>query len=301
MEAFWIILTGSLVAAGSGLLGCFLILRKMAMVGDAISHAVLPGIVLAYLISGERAGFIPLLGAALLGLFAAVMIEWLYRKARMQSDASIGITFTWLFAIGVIMISAFSGSVDLDQDCVLYGEIAYVPIDRWITESGADWGPRTVWILSAVLILIAAFIRMGYKGLFLTTFDPAYASAIGVSTAFWHYSLMGGVSLSTVVSFESVGAILVVAFLVVPPATAYLLTDKLPRMLLITVVLGIVSSAGGYFLASYSDGSIAGAMSIVAGFLFLLAFLFSPSRGVVLRRFKRGDLMHLSDSADLIH
>lgn len=265
MEAFWIILTGSLVAVCCALLGCFLILRKMVMVGDAISHAVLPGIVIAFLLSESRETLPMLIGAAALGVVTTLLIELFYKKARLQSDASIGITFTSLFAVGIIMISLFAGQVDLDQDCVLYGEIAYVPLDLWITGDGANLGPRTVWILGGTFLLLLAFIGLGYKGLKITTFNPEYAAAIGISTAFWHYSLMSAVSLTTVLSFESVGAILVVAFLVVPPATAYLLTERLSTMLLLACAFGITSAVGGYYLAAWIDGSIAGAMSVVAG------------------------------------
>jgi len=289
-DSIWIILTGSLVAISCGLLGCFLILRKMAMVGDAISHAVLPGIVIAYLVSGDRVGILPLVGAAAVGLFAAVMIEWLYRKARLQTDASIGITFTWLFAIGVIITSYFSGKIDLDQECILYGEIAYVPLDLIIDSAGNSFGPRPFWILLTVLTLIVGFIIVGYRGLFLTTFDPGFAAALGISTAFWHYSLMGAVSLTTVVSFESVGAVLVVAFLVVLPATAYLLTDDFKRMLVITSILGVTSAIGGYYLALIFDGSIAGAMTIAAGVQFAFALFFSPSKGILINRIKAGDI-----------
>jgi len=284
MEAFWIILTGSMVAITCGLLGVFLILRKMAMVGDAISHAVLPGIVLAYLISETRETLPMLLGAAALGVITTLMIEWLYSKARLQMDASIGITFTWLFALGIILISLYTGQVDLDQDCVLYGEIAYVPLDLWINGNGLLMGPRPVWITGGAMLLIIGLVVFGYRGLEITTFNPEYAAAIGISTIFWHYLLMSAVSITTVVSFESVGAILVVAFLVVPPATAYLLTEKLVPMLWLTVLFGVLSAALGYALAALIDGSIAGAMSVVAGFFLAMALLFSPKEGVLRKR-----------------
>ncbi|MFP4504832.1 MAG: metal ABC transporter permease [Cyclobacteriaceae bacterium] len=286
MNELWIILTGTLVAVSCGLLGVFLVLRKMAMVGDAISHAVLPGIVIAYLVAETRDTLPMLIGAAALGVLTTVMIELLYRKARLQSDASIGITFTWLFAVGIILISLFTGQVDLDQECVLYGEIAYVPLDIWLTDSGLNLGPRTPWILGGVLMLLLLMIGLGYKGLQITTFNPEYAAALGISTAFWHYLLMSAVSITTVLSFESVGAILVVAFLIVPPATAYLLTDRLKTMLWLTVLLGFLSSLLGYFLASWIDGSIAGAMSVVAGVFFTLALLFSPRQGYLMKRRK---------------
>ncbi len=283
MNAFWIILTGSLVAVTCGLLGCFLTLRKMAMIGDAIAHAVLPGIVIAFLLSGKDS--LPILiGAASFGLLTTFIIEYLQHTGKLQGDAAIGLTFTFLFAIGVILIAVYADQIDLDQDCVLHGEIAYVPLDTWLTKSGINLGPTPVWILSTVFLLVLSMIIIGYKGLFLTTFDPAYALSIGISTTLWHYLLMGAVSLTTVVSFESVGAVLVVAFLVGPPSIAYLLTDRLPVMLLLSSVAGILAAFGGYFLAVWIDGSIAGAMTVVLGFEFLLTFIFAPRYGLL--RFK---------------
>ncbi len=254
------------------------------MVGDAISHAVLPGIVIAFLLTGSRDSVPMLIGAGLLGVLTTFLIEFFHKYARVQSDAAIGVTFTWLFAIGIILISVFAGQVDLDQDCVLYGEIAYVPLDLWITEGGLSLGPRTVWTIGIVTILIIAFIIFGYKELFLTAFDPGYAAAIGVSTSLWYYLLMTAVSLTTVASFESVGAILVVALLVAPPATAYLLTDNFKTMLVLSVALGIIASFAGYYLAVWMDGSIAGAIATITGLEFLLAFLFSPSRGILISK-----------------
>ncbi|MBX9852231.1 MAG: metal ABC transporter permease [Cytophagaceae bacterium] len=265
-----------MVAVTCGLLGCFLILRKMAMVGDAISHAVLPGIVFAFLLSGgSREPLTMLLGAGALGLVTTLMIEFFHKKGKLQTDASIGVSFTSLFAIGVILISLKAGQVDLDQECVLYGDIAYIPFDK-----------QLIWTMLAVLICVVLFIWIGYKELFITTFDPSYAAVIGVSVSLWHYLLMGMVSLTTVASFEAVGAILVVTFLIAPPATAYLLTDKFKTMLWISVATGIIAAIGGYWLAWFLNGSVAGAMSTVAGIEFLLAFLFSPLQGLLLKRLK---------------
>lgn len=281
MDAIYIILVGSIVAITCGILGCFLILRKMAMVGDAISHAVLPGIVIAFLISGSRDSFIMLIGAGIIGVLTTFLIEFFHKKGNLQADASIGVTFTWLFALGVILISFFAGEVDLDQDCVLHGEIAYVPLDLWVSDSGIIYGPRSLYISSFVLVIVLIFVIVGYKELYLTTFDPAFASAIGISTSLWHYLLMSSVSLTTVASFESVGAILVVSLLIAPAATAYLLTENFKFMLVITTIIGILISISGYYLASYLNGSIAGAMSAMAGVIFVISFLFSPSEGLV--------------------
>lgn len=275
------------MAVSCGLLGAFLVLRKMAMVGDAISHAVLPGIVLAYLVAESRAALPMLVGAAALGVFTTVLIEWLYRSAKLQTDASIGITFTWLFALGIILISLFAGQVDLDQDCVLYGEIAYVPLDLWYLDGGGNLGPVAVWMMGGALLLILLLIGLGYNGLKITTFNPSFAAGLGISTAFWHYLLMSAVSMTTVLSFESVGAILVVAFLIVPPATAYLLTDRLPRLLLLTALLGFLASLSGYYLAVWLNGSIAGAMATMTGVFLLLALLFRPTEGYLWQLFRR--------------
>lgn len=273
MNDFWIITTGILVAWSCSLLGCFLILRKMVMVGDAISHAILPGIVIAFLFSGSRNPIWMFIGAAGIGLLTTFLIEFFHKKTNLQNDASIGVTFTWLFALGIILISVFAGKIDLDQDCVLYGEIAYVPIDLWITPSGVVLGPRAIWIMGSVFILVLLFIIIGYKGLFLTTFDPAYAVAIGVSTQLWHYLLMSSVSLTTIAAFESVGAILVIALMIAPAAAAYLLTRDLKKMLMITAGIDVIIAIGGYYLAVFLNGSIAGAMSVVAGILFTIALL----------------------------
>ncbi len=271
---FQIILAGSLVAISCGLLGCYLILRKMAMLGDAISHAVLPGIVLAFLFTGERDSFTMLIGAGTIGILTTFLIEFFHKKGKLQTDASIGVTFTWLFAIGVILISAFAGKVDLDQDCVLYGEIAYVPIDLWITNAGTVMGPRVIYVAGITLTLILLLIITCYKELFVTTFDPAYASAIGISTTAWHYVLMGSVSLTTVASFEAVGAILVIALLIAPPATAYLITENLKFMMLLTSFIGVLVAISGYYIAAMTDGSIAGAMAGMAGVFFAAVFIY---------------------------
>jgi len=283
MNAFWIMLTGALAAGSCALVGTFLVLRKMSMLGDAISHAVLPGIAIAFFLTSSRSPLPMLLGAGALGVFASFAIETLHRGGKLQQDASIGITFTWLFALGVILISIFAGDVDLDQECVLYGEIAYVPLDQIVTAGGTMLGPRAVWMLGILFVLNLLFVVLFYKELKITSFDPALAASLGISATLWHYLLMGMVSLTTVGAFESVGAILVVAMLIAPAATAYLLTDRLARMLVLAVTSGVVTAVGGYYLAASLDASVAGAMAVVAGIQFLLAFLFSPSHGMISR------------------
>ena len=278
MNDLYIIGTASAIAISCALIGSFLVLRQMAMIGDAISHAVLPGIVLAYLFAGNRDSITMLLGAVVIGVLATMLIEVFHKKTRLQEDAAIGVTFTWLFALGVILISVFTGQVDLDQDCVLYGEIAYVPLDLWFTNSGINLGPRPLWVAGGLLLLVLAFVLRGYRGLFVTSFNPEFAAGMGISIAVWHYALMGMVSVTTVVSFESVGAILVVALLIAPAAAAYLLTDKLPRLLALASAFGVLSSILGYYLAKWVDGSIAGAISTVAGVIFIAALIISQTK-----------------------
>lgn len=283
MNEFWIILTGILTAVSCALVGSFLVLRKNAMLGDAISHSVLPGLVLAFLISGSRSVFPMLFGAAFFGLLTAFLTESLHRYGKVQQDASIGVIFTWLFALGVILVSLYTGQVDLDQECVLYGEIAYVPWDVWLV-GDTSWGPRAIWMIGSVLICDFFFIFLFFKELKITTFDPLLADSLGISTRRYHYLLMTFVSLTTVASFESVGAILVVAMLVAPAAAAYLLTDSLKWLLIIASLIGSASAVFGYLLATLVNGSIAGCMAVMAGFFFLMAFLFSPLHGLIRRR-----------------
>lgn len=284
MDSFWIILTGALAGGACALVGSFLVLRRMSMLGDAISHSVLPGIAVAFLITQSRSSVPMLLGAAALGVLTAFIVETLHRRGGLQQDASIGVTFTWLFALGVIIISRYVRSVDLDQDCVLHGDILYAPL--YLVSVGPLQIPEAVLMLGGIFLANLLFILIGYKELKITSFDPALATSLGISATLWHYLLMGMVSLTTVGAFWSVGAILVVAMLIAPAATAWLLTDRLGRMLMYSVLVSVVSSVGGYYLAVWLDGSIAGAIAVVSGVCFVLALFFSPSHGVMIRRLR---------------
>ncbi len=286
--AFWVILTGSFAAAACALVGSFLVLRKQAMLSDAISHAVLPGIAIAFLLTASRNTFPMLIGAGMFGLLTVYLTEFLHKKGRLKHDSSMGIVFTTLFAIGVIIITMFAGQVDLDQECILYGEIVYVPWDRWIWFD-MDMGPRAVWILGFVLTLNVMFVSFFFKELKVYSFDPQFAAAMGIPVTLIHYMLMGSVSFSTIAAFESVGAILVVALLIVPPATAYLLTTDLKKMLLLSVLIGVLSAISGYYLAVFINGSVAGAIAVMTGFFFALAFLFNPESGFFYRIFLKSE------------
>jgi manganese/zinc/iron transport system permease protein len=279
-DSAWIVITGALVAGSCGLLGCFLVLRRLSMLGDAISHAVLPGIVVAFMLTHSRASLPMFIGAAVVGVLTALIVQSLSRGG-VQSDAAMGVTFTSLFALGVVLVSRYTGMVDLDQECVLYGDIVYTPYDTW-TVAGLTM-PRAVWINGGLLLLNLAFIGALFKELKICAFDPEMAAAVGINVAAMHYLLMAMVSVTTVGAFESVGAILVVAMLIGPGATAYLLTDRLERMLGLAVGIGALSSLLGYLVSRWLNCSPAGAMAALGGVLFAAAFLFSPSHGVVTR------------------
>jgi manganese/zinc/iron transport system permease protein len=286
MSTFWIILTACLASTACALAGSFLVLRKQAMLSDAISHAVLPGIAIAFLLTASRNTLPMLLGAGAFGLLTVWLTEQLQRRGRLRNDASMGIVFTSLFAIGVIIITLFAGQVDLDQECILYGEIAYVPWDLWLMD-GLSLGPRPVWILGFVVLINLSFIIFFYKELKVYAFDPDLAVSLGIPVVLVHYGLMGTVSFSTIAAFESVGAILVVALIIVPPAAAYLWVQRLSRMLMLAVAFGIFSSVSGYYLALFTNSSIAGAIAVMTGILFSLAVFLNPNDGLLWRGMRR--------------
>lgn len=284
MSDFWILLTGALVASCCGILGVFLVLRKMAMIGDAISHSVMPGIVIAFLLSGSRDSLLMMFAALLCGLLTTFLIQ-MFQQSGIQADASIGVVFTSLFAIGVVLVSLYARQVHLDQDAILYGEIAYVHWNIWEL-GGLNMGPKAIWLLGFTLVVIVTVIALFYKQFKLCAFDPALAAAIGIPVAIFHYLLMGLVSMATVSSFESVGAILVVGLLIIPASTAYLLTDRLGMMIMLSVATGVASTFLGYGAAVLMDASIAGCMVCAASVLFIAAFLFSPSQGIVMKKIR---------------
>lgn len=276
MDAVWIIITGFLVAASTGMLGNLLLLRKMSMMGDALSHAVLPGIVIAYMVSGSRASLPLFLGAIAMGVLTTFLISALTAKGRMQTDAAMGTVFTFLFALGVVMVTRFAGEADIDVDCVLHGEIAFVPLDT--VALGPFQVPYAVLMLLGLFAAVQLVFWLGYKGWLLTSFNSEYARGLGIKTRVWHYVLMCITSVATVVSFESVGAILVLAFLVIPSATAHLLTSKLTTMVVYVLIIGFLSALGGYFIAYVTEGSVSGGMAMMSFALFLVVLIGRPKK-----------------------
>jgi manganese/zinc/iron transport system permease protein len=268
-----------LTAVACTLPGVFLVLRRMAMMSDAISHTVLLGIVIGFFILQDLESPLMIFFAAAMGLLTVSLVELLGRTRLVKQDAAIGLVFPALFSLAVILISRFARGVHLDVDAVLLGELAFAPFDR-IELLGFDI-PRGMMVMGVTLIINVLFIALLYKELKLSTFDAGLAAALGFSPALIHYGLMALVSITAVGAFDAVGSILVVALMIAPPAAAYLLTDRLSRMLWVSALIAGLSAISGYWLARLLDANIAGSMATMTGVFFLLTFLFAPKRGVV--------------------
>ncbi|PKO11703.1 MAG: zinc ABC transporter permease [Chloroflexi bacterium HGW-Chloroflexi-10] len=269
-----------ITAAACALPGVILVLRRMSMMSDAISHTVLLGIVIGFFLVGDISSPFLIVGGAAIGVLTVSLVALLERTRLVKEDAAIGLVFPALFSIAVILISRYAGNVHLDIDAVLVGELAFAPFDRLII-LGRDVGPRGLYVMLGILLINVAFISIFYKELKLTTFDAGLATALGFAPALLHYALMSLVSLTVVGAFDIVGSILVVALIVAPPAAAYLLTDQLGRMFFLSVLIGGVSAISGYWLANLMDASIAGSMATMTGVIFFLVFLFAPEKGLV--------------------
>jgi len=274
------------VATACALPGVFLVLRRMALLSDAISHAILFGIVIAFFAVEDLASPFLVVAATATGLLTVFLVELLTRTKLVREDASIGLVFPVLFSVGVILISRYAGNVHLDIDAVLLGELAFAPFDRFEI-AGVDVGPRSLWLMGGILVINIVMIIVFFKEMKLVSFDPALASALGFSPALIHYLLMTQVSITAVGAFDAVGSILVVALMIAPPATAYLLTDDLPRMIIYSAVIGILGALAGYWLAHGLDVSIAGSMATMSGVLFAVVFILVPNRGLLAQALRR--------------
>ena len=273
-------LIASLVAIACAIPGTFLVLRKMAMISDAISHSILPGIVVGFFITQDLNSPLLIVLAALTGVITVVLVEYIQKTGLVKEDTAIGLVFPALFSIGVILIAKNANDVHLDVDAVLVGELALAPFDRLIV-SGVDIGPKSLWIIGIILLITITLLIAFFKELKVSTFDKGLAASLGFSPAIIHYGLMTVSSVTTVGAFDAVGAILVVALMIAPAATAYLLTTNLKKMLALAMFFGIFSAISGYWLAHLLDASIAGSITTMLGLLFLAVYLFAPSKGVI--------------------
>ncbi|MEX0671944.1 MAG: metal ABC transporter permease [Candidatus Babeliales bacterium] len=267
-----IILIACITAAACALPGLFLVLRGMALMSDAISHATLLGIALMFFWTQNLSSPFLLLGASLAGLATVALTELLIKKRHLKKDAAIGLVFPLFFSLGVILISLYGRSVHLDADMVLLGELALAPFNR-LTIYGFNVGPYALWVMSGLLLINAGAIKLFYKELQLATFDQTYAATIGFAPATIHWGLMALTSITAVGAFDIVGAIVVVALMIVPAATAFLCTKDLTTMIQLSLLFGILATVTGYELAHLLDASIAGAIATMSGLIFFICII----------------------------
>ncbi len=273
-------LIAALVAMACAIPGVFLVLRKMALISDAISHAILPGIVIGFFITQDLNSPLLILLAALTGVITVVLVEFIQKTGLVKEDTAIGLVFPVLFSIGVILIAKNANDVHLDIDAVLLGELAFAPFDRLMVR-GTDWGPKSLWVMGSILLITISLLLLFFKELKVSTFDAGLSSAIGISPVIMHYGLMSISSITVVGAFDAVGAILVVALMIAPAATAYLLTEDLKKMIGLSLLFGVSSAISGYWLANILDASISGSIATTLGVLFLAVYLFAPKKGLI--------------------
>ena len=275
-----------IISVACTLPGVFLVLRKMSMMTDSITHTILLGIVLAFFAVKDMSSPILIIGAALMGVITVWLTEMIVSTKIVSEDSAIGLIFPLLFSIAIILITKYAGSTHLCTDSVLLGELAFAPFDRMVI-NGCDIGAKSIYTGGILLIINLLLVVVFYKELKIATFDPVLAGVMGISPLIIHYGLMTMVSLTTVVSFESVGSILVIAFMIGPPITAYLLTDDLKKMIMLSMLFGTLSAISGYQLAYMFDVSIAGSMAIMVGVIFGITFICAPRRGIISILLKR--------------
>jgi manganese/zinc/iron transport system permease protein len=279
LEMYWpILVQGSLVSVALGVLGCFLVVRGMSLLGDALSHCVLPGIVVGFWIGGSLSSPWILVGATAVGLVASLLIRGVHTHSRVKEDASLGVVFTAMFAAGVLMINLTASGSDLDPGCVLYGAIEHFVLDQ----SG-------ILPMAIVAGLVMGGVVVFYRVLLVVTFDPQLAVALGLPATVVSLGMMAALSLTLVASFEAVGAILAVALVITPGATARLWTDRMPVMLFLAGMHGVVSAVAGYWLShpAVMDTNAAGAMTVVGFGLFCVSYLVAPRHGMGLKLWQR--------------
>ena len=311
-----------LAAVSCGLIGNFLVLRRLSLMGDAIAHAVLPGLVLAFLITAAmgrpehaRDPFIMMLGAATSGVVTVLLIETIRRLGRVETGAAMGVAFSIMFALGVVLIEqAAARRVDLDADCVLYGQIETIfwlppeSLSEMLTLGALAGAPRQIGTLAIVAAIVVMLVIIFYKELRISSFDPALSTALGFSSRLIHYAQMTAVAIAAVAAFEAVGSILVIALLICPAACARLLTDRLGPQLWMSVAVAIAASVAGYaggalapmWIGFESSLNAAGSVAVALGFALALSIFLAPAHGMVARRVRNHRLAARIAREDLL-
>ena len=293
-SALMIMATGALVGSAATLVGVFLVLRRNSMLSDAISHSIVFGIVIVWLLTRQQSGPVQLVGAALSGVLTVFLTELLVNTRKVKDDAAIGLVFPALFSIGVLLLNLYARDVHIDTHTVLLGEIGFVWLDT-LAIAGYEVPQALLW-MSLVTLLNGAFVLLFFKELKLATFDPALASALGFAPRVLFYALLMLTSTTAVAAFDAVGAVLFIAFVIVPPSAAYLLSDRLSHMIAIGIAISIASSVLGYHAAVALDVSIGGMMAVMTGVFLAAAFLFGPRYGVLAQAWHRRGQRAVNDS-----
>jgi manganese/zinc/iron transport system permease protein len=257
--------------------GVFLILRGVAMMSDAISHAILLGIATMFLLVKQLDSPLLIFGAVCAGMVTVVCTELIIKSKRLKQDAAIGLIFPFFFSVGVIITSQYARNVHLDVDMVLLGELAFAPFNRIIIAQ-VDCGPYAIWAVGAALLLNSGFICLFYKELALTTFDATFATMTGFVPAVCYYGLMTITSITAVATFDIVGSIMVVALMITPAATAYMLSRRVNDMIFLSIIFASLSAFFGYFFASWADVSIAGSIASMTGVFFMGVLLWNQEK-----------------------
>lgn len=297
----WIYIITGLAGFTCALAGAYLIIRKSAMIADAISHSILPGLVAGFWIANGPNLLTGLIGALLSGMLTVWLVEYLTGKRRIKQDAAIGLVFPFLFALGVIWISQDFSNVHLDTDSVLFGEVTLAPFDR-LKLGGTDLGPQAIWLLSFALIITTAFLTLFRKELKLATFDPLLATVSGFAPIALHYGLMTIVSVSTISAFAAVGAILTVALVIIPAATARLLSHHVSGVLRISSLVGLTTSLLGTWIAFTFDLSISGMIATLLGIIFSATAILAPRNGILAQtKLRQRDQINQAIQALIIH
>lgn len=282
----WAIGTAAVVSAAAALVGSLLVVRRMSLLGDAISHAVLPGIVVAVLAGGRPGGVAVLVGGMVAALVTVWLTQQLAARGGVSEDAGAGVVFTTLFALGVLIISAAASRIDLDPACVLYGILELVPFDTVDVLGMAV--PRAFLTAAVVLAVVAIGIVGTWHLQVFTAFDANAARAAGVPVTAVTAGLLAATAMATVASFEAVGAVLVVTMLVVPAATAELLVHRLSHVVIVAMAIAVSGAVVGYLAAWHWNTNAAGMMAVVLGAGYVVAAIVAPNDGILARLLARG-------------
>jgi len=278
MDEFLLIITAILVAIPAALLGVILLLNKSVMIGDAISHAVLPGIVIAYLIVGTMDNTYVLMGASIAGFITTLLIDFFQAKFAIQKDAAIGTATTFLFSLGVLLLALFFGqNTELDQECVLFGAIETTVIEQ-VLVGETIFGTRAIFQLLPLTIIVVLFVFFGFSRLKSWLFNASYTTLLGISITKWRLSVLLLLSLHAVLSFESVGAVMLIGLLVLPGATALLLAKNLKEAFVYAVIIAIIACVIGVLVGFQINVSIAPVIIFSNSFLFIGVFIFDRNR-----------------------